>query len=444
MGAKDEAAAVGVRHWYGIIALTPGHKKVAVMHPAGGGGPQFPSAPASRDAHADQLQDQLETAVEVGEKHLGLDLADYLCSQPVIHALGPEPKASTKFFMAFNVPEESVLGGEARASWEELQPLLEEAASQQVAGNQLVAVLRQLQGMIKRRYEMVMPADDGYQEVAELLGWHEKVQAGESPGHGIKRWTGIAPKEFLEEHCRKHKLPAPCFNVFERDRTPQRTHFCATCLLPHLGLQITPDAVYPSPLDALENVAILAILYLEGALAPDCSLVHFAAAGEMAQVPHAFLTEQEVRQDARQQQMQAEEEQRRLEERKRVQLGLPPLRGPGGGPLAAPLGAGLGGGDRPAKRPRQDKAPLAVPQALEQIPRDRNPLMIIKEVCDKCRFVPPFYEELTLADGATSVAITLSQAGITRTVGPPHADRKQAKTLAAQVVVDNLRKMHGL
>lgn len=29
---------------------------------------------------------------------------------------------------------------------------------------------------------------------------------------------------------------------------------------------------------------MLAILYLQGALAPDCALVHFAAAGEMAQV----------------------------------------------------------------------------------------------------------------------------------------------------------------
>ena len=43
------------------------------------------------------------------------------------------------------------------------------------------------------------------------------------------------------------QLPAPCFNVFERDRSASRTHFCATCMLPHLGLQLTPDAVYTSP-----------------------------------------------------------------------------------------------------------------------------------------------------------------------------------------------------
>ena len=210
---------------------------------------------------------------------------------------------------------------------------------------------------------MVMPADDGYQRVAALLSWHES---------GAAAWRGPAPKAFLEQHCRDHKvsvryfgtvihtahmcvvgwngrlegwqrwevvayaqalllslrgarahapgcmaataalpahppgfprsnlvpprcrppphthhlpqLPAPCFNVFEHDRTPARTHFCATCLLPHAGLQLTPDAVYPSPLDAMENAALLALLYLDGSLAPGCSLVHFAPAGDMAQV----------------------------------------------------------------------------------------------------------------------------------------------------------------
>ncbi len=147
---------------------------------------------------------------------------------PPAQALGPEPKASTKFFLAFNVPEQALSGSdEGQAAWEELQasqasapvrqastavgwapppaaavtclptdpavvhppgprvctpsfaaastcllteciamdppdlccgraccslsqPLLEDAAGQQVAGNQLVAVLRQLQGMLKR------------------------------------------------------------------------------------------------------------------------------------------------------------------------------------------------------------------------------------------------------------------------------------------------------
>ena len=194
------------------------------------------------------------------------------------------------------------------------------------------------------------------------------------------------------------QLPGPCFNVFERDRTPARTHFCATCLLPHLGLQLTPDAVYPSPLDAMENSAILAILYLEGALAPDCPLVHFAPAGAMAQVPHAFVTEAELRMDARLQQggalqqqpvgLQQGEAARRGGDLKRPQQhhqqqqmaaggdvpGLHPhpqqqqQQQPGG-----PLGLA---GERPLKRLRPDKQPLTIGQALGQIGPGKNPLMV--------------------------------------------------------------------
>ncbi len=68
--------------------------------------------------------------------------------------------------------------------------------------------------------------------------------------------------------------------------------------------------------------------------------------------------------------LQAEQEQRRLEERKRGQQG--------GGPLAPAFGGALGpaGGDRPGKRPRQDRPPATVAQALGAIPRDRHPLMV--------------------------------------------------------------------
>lgn len=48
-----------------------------------------------------------------------------------------------------------------------------------------------------RRFEMVMPADDGYQEVASLLAWHEEEAAS--------KWRGAAPREFLEAHCKAHK-----------------------------------------------------------------------------------------------------------------------------------------------------------------------------------------------------------------------------------------------
>ncbi|PRW32559.1 glutamate decarboxylase alpha [Chlorella sorokiniana] len=446
-----EVPGGAVRSRYGVICLTPGHKKVALVRLADTGAWQFPSLLPAREGTV-ELEDQLETALDVAQEQLGLDVTACLCSQPVIHALGPEARASTKFFMAFNVPEvtlvpaEGALGaqGAEAASWEDLQSLLEETADQPVAGNQLVAVLRQLQGMIKRRFEMVMPADDGYQEVASLLSWHEEEVAN--------KWRGLAPKEFLEAHCKAHKLPAPCFNVFERDRSATRTHFCATCMLPHLGLQLTPDAVYTSPVDAMQNSAALAVLYLEGALPPDCPLVTFAPAGEMAQVPHAFVTEREARLDARVKQDDSDrqkaemerrvlEEQaaleRRMDELRRQQAALASGRGiPGLGPNAVPTAP-------PAKRPRPDKQPLTLTQALSQIPADKNPLMALKEICDKCRFAMPDYHE-SEGPGGTVVAITMPQANVQRVTGPPHADKRQAKTLAAQAVVTQLRERFGV
>lgn len=478
MTVADEGA--GVRTRYGVIALTAGNEKVALVRLSDTGAWQFPSVLPTREG--DQLVEQLEAALSVAQQQLGLDVTEMLCSQPVIHALGPEPRVSTKFFMAFNVPEVPLVPadealaaqGAQAASWEDLQGLLEETAGQPVAGNQLVAVLRQLQSMAKRRYEMIMPSDDGYQEVAELMSWHETEAAS---------WQGAKPKDFLEEHCRSNKLPAPCFNVFERDRTATRTHFCATCLLPHLGIQLTPDAVYPSPVDALENAAVLAVLYLEGALAPGCPLVHFAPAGDMAQVPHAFVTEHEVKLDSRavqgeadrhkrelERQVQREQAalQRRLDELKRQQQMLaagdiPGLQqqqqqasqqqqqhaggggGGSGGPAAAAQAAAAAAvavADRAAKRAKVDKSALTVAQALQQIPVAKNSLMAVKELCDKCRFPLPAYDETKAADGRTVVAATLPQAGLDRITGAPHEDKRQARVLAAQALLDALRKKH--
>lgn len=53
-------------------------------------------------------------------------------------------------------------------------------------------------------------------------------------------------------------------------------------VLPHPALPPLPCRL--PAVDALQNSAALAVLYLEGALPPDCPLVTFAPAGEMAQV----------------------------------------------------------------------------------------------------------------------------------------------------------------
>jgi hypothetical protein len=50
------------------------------------------------------------------------------------------------------------------------------------------------------------------------------------------------------------------------------------CLCP------APGAVYRTPVEAIQNAALLAALYLEGSIRIDNPLVHFAPAGNMAKV----------------------------------------------------------------------------------------------------------------------------------------------------------------
>lgn len=211
--------------------------------------------------------------------------------------------------------------------------------------------------------------------------------------------------------------------------------------------------------------------------------------------------------------------QRRLDELKRQQAAL----AAGGVPTTASAqgGTGGGGGERVAKRPKPDKPPPGIGAALAQIPCDRSPLMVrrlravvhqpvarfdvrlrppaftsprppsppapprqtLKEVCDKCRFAPPQYEEARGQDGRYTTTVLLPdvspccklqrggcpcsmsgsdllmrpsrdlltaarplgcacQAGLPRTSGAPCDDRKQAKFLAAEAAVSELRRRH--
>ena len=162
-----ERGGMEVRTRYGVIALTPGNTKVALVRLSDTGAWQFPSVQPGREV--EPLEGQLDTVLSVAKQQLGLDVTANLCSQPVIHvgrrprrrqpppplsatrcrlqqccathsllpacclcclqALGPEPRVSTKFFLAFNVPEtelapaagKAAAQGAQAASWEDLQ-----------------------------------------------------------------------------------------------------------------------------------------------------------------------------------------------------------------------------------------------------------------------------------------------------------------------------------
>ena len=74
-----------------------------------------------------------------------------------MQALGPLPGQSTKFLLAFDVSETALCPsaddaavGTTETSWHDLHLLFAECEGQAVHGNQLVAVLKQLQQLLKR------------------------------------------------------------------------------------------------------------------------------------------------------------------------------------------------------------------------------------------------------------------------------------------------------
>lgn len=447
----------------GAVALTPDGSKVALVR--GGadatvdegrdGGWRFP---VTRLEGKPTEAQQLEAALAAARHQLGLDARAQLCAEPVLQAAGPGSQGSTKFFLAIGVPERPLApqqdGAAGEAAWLDWATLLAAGEGKDAKGDQTLAVLRQLQVLVNSGVHYLLPSSGG--ELAGLVSWQ-----------GDGGWKGTPPKEALEAYCRQHKLPSAIFNVFRdskiepRAREDRAAHarFCVTCLLPHLGLQVTPDAAYPSAEEALQNGALVGILYLEGAIAPGCPLVHVAAAGEMAHVPHGYLTEAEFSREERARQalrergkqrraLEAEvaRKQRELEREMRELRRQQELLQAGDFGAASALqqaaaAAAAAPKERPAKRAKTEKPPPTLMDALAATPPDnsKNPITVLKEVCDKCRWALPEYAAGSQQRGACTMRISLPQAGIVGMEGPPGPDPKQAKALAAAQALEAMR-----
>ncbi|GLC35601.1 hypothetical protein PLESTM_000342000 [Pleodorina starrii] len=88
-------------------------------------------------------------------------------------------------------------------------------------------------------------------------------------GGGAGGWCGPQPQEHLLEHCRRNDLPEPCYSLVVK-KSARRPLVTASCILSHLGVQITPDMHVPGGIHAAcQAAALAAILWLEGALPPD-------------------------------------------------------------------------------------------------------------------------------------------------------------------------------
>eukprot|EP00887_Chlorella_sp_A99_P005850 scaffold1.g5850.t1 len=311
-------------------------------------------------------------------------------------AAGPGSQGSTKFFLAIGVPERPLApqqdGAAGEAAWLDWATLLAAGEGKDAKGDQTLAVLRQLQVLVNSGVHYLLPSSGG--ELAGLVSWQ-----------GDGGWKGTPPKEALEAYCRQHKLPSAIFNVFRdskiepRAREDRAAHarFCVTCLLPHLGLQVTPG-VWQQGERRTEGAGV-------GGQAGD-----FGAASALQQAAAAAA--------------------------------------------AAPK-------ERPAKRAKTEKPPPTLMDALAATPPDnsKNPITVLKEVCDKCRWALPEYAAGSQQRGACTMRISLPQArrggrgsgaplagagrgglaGIVGMEGPPGPDPKQAKALAAAQALEAMR-----
>ena len=104
------------------------------------------------------------------------------------------------------------------------------------------------------------------------------------------------------------------------------------------------------------------------------------------QVPHAFVTEHELRQDARAAAAAADRAAQHAADEAERQRGAAAAAAAQQQQQGAAAGAGAGAaGERPLKRPKPEKVALSIPQALGQLALDKHPLMVRGGRAGSCR-----------------------------------------------------------
>ncbi|GAX77935.1 hypothetical protein CEUSTIGMA_g5377.t1 [Chlamydomonas eustigma] len=83
------------------------------------------------------------------------------------------------------------------------------------------------------------------------------------------QWKGITPKQYLDEFCSSNQLAAPCYypashHMQSSTGALEGGPSLATCIISHLGVQVTPVVLLDSMEEAEQTAALSAILYLEG------------------------------------------------------------------------------------------------------------------------------------------------------------------------------------
>eukprot|EP01023_Acetabularia_acetabulum_P046842 TRINITY_DN4882_c0_g1_i1.p1 TRINITY_DN4882_c0_g1~~TRINITY_DN4882_c0_g1_i1.p1 ORF type:complete len:247 (-),score=61.29 TRINITY_DN4882_c0_g1_i1:178-918(-) len=205
--------------------------------------------------------------------------------------------------------------------------------------------------------------------------------------------------------------PEACFNVI--------VAFCGVCVLPHLGVQVAAERSFYGIDQAVENAALMAILYLDGAV-PDGStrLCHVIPVGYQIPLKGTFLGQG-----------------------RKVAQTVTPGSGRGGegggrGRGNSRFGSGGRGSQRPSKRPRTDSGGNE-----ESEKNEKNAIMMVKEYCDKAKWEQPTYKFEGNEDGGFCAVFSLPPAEIKNFKGPKATTSKLAKNLVAELVWHKLQKI---
>eukprot|EP00891_Asterochloris_glomerata_P004527 jgi/Astpho2/4527/Aster-x0649 len=268
-------------------------------------------------------------------------------------------------------------------------------------------------------------------------------------------WQGPAPKQVLTAYCSLSKLPAACYELFEQPGSCYR----GVCVLPWLGVQISPVACYESDQEAEQNAALHAILLVEGALnrnSPQAvityvgfdplrsgGLMSLAEAQQLVEGRHLRVQQQmdALREsfEAKQAALEAHDKMLTFQKAKLLEGGTKAEQ------VIGRLSASLSSQTRQrnAKRKRPESSNGLPPAKLAA--SDRNAIQVLKEMCDKHKWEMPDYQFMAVAGGAAGQRahichLHLPDAGLLDVASPACSSQKSAKSAAASLALTLIQK----
>lgn len=321
-------------------------------------------------------------------------------------------------------------------------------------------------------------------------------------------WSGPLPSQHLSAHCAAKGYPSPCFVSFRcpvddisgAGSSGGGSAVCVTCILSHLGVQLTP--VYTAgmePSAVRELAALFALIYMEGAVDSSSPYCHVACVGQRPRItlqPHApslllgrhgygangygrgagAQEAAEALVDGDLEEMQAmdveeleaklaellAEKQVLIKQQQAVDTSLREVRklltqrrggisagrvtpmDTGAGLAAAP-GAGEGSEQQRTAAAAQGgngagaKQGAARPaKRLRMEDNSKNPIQVLKELCDKHKWQQPEYSFEAAGTAGYTCALSLAPAELLAHSPGPYRTMKEAKSAAARVGVQML------